>query len=422
MHVKRCTMSSRGGESAYSELRMHWPLVLTSCLGVALAAAMIIMQGVMIVPIEKEFGWTRAEITSGSLIVAVLGLLLSTAAGYAIDRIGARRIGIAVVVTMCGALMLLATTTDNIWHWWLGWTLYALAATATTTVWLTPISAKFDKNRGLAIAITLAGTGLAGTLLPIISTFVVEHHGWRTAYFVVGALFAAIMIPLTLFVWYGAEERPADVDRKGHARATVLPGMTVGEGFRSPNFYLVFATMLISTLAYVAMSANTIPILIWLELSAAQAAAIAGIQGLSGVAGRFIGGWSLDRIPAKWLVCGAILCTLCLPITYLAAPGNIPLIFAMVTFGSVMSGVKYSGIVYLASRHFGSKNFGTLFGTVSIAPAIAAGVGPVLASYVYDVTRSYSLAIWASLPAILIAALLVALLSRYPDFEPVPAQ
>lgn len=410
-------MNARNRMGGYSELRAHWPLVLTSCLGMALAAAMVIMQGVMVVPIEKEFGWSRAEITSGSLIVSVLGLLLSTAAGYAIDRIGARRIGIAVAVTMSGALLLLATMTDNIWHWWLGWTLYGLAATATATVWLTPISAKFDRNRGVAIAITLAGTGVAGTLLPIIATWVVEHYGWRAAYFVVGALFAATMVPLTLFVWHGAKERPLETVHEGQALLLELPGMTVGEGFRSPNFYLVVMIMLISTTAYVALSANTIPILISLQLSAAQAAAIAGTQGLSGIAGRFLGGWALDRMPAKWLVCCAILCTLPMPITYLAAPDNIPLVFAMVTFGAVMSGVKYSGIVYLVSRHFGPKSFGTLFGTVSIAPAIAAGVGPVLASYVFDVTRSYSLAIWSALPAMVIAALLVTMLGRYPDFE-----
>lgn len=410
-------MSAGGNLGAYSELRAHWPLVLTACFGMALAAAMIVMQGVMIVPIEEEFGWTRAQITSGSLIYSALGLLLSTAAGYAIDRIGARRIGIAVAVTMSGALMLMATTTNNIWHWWIGWTLYALAATATGAVWLTPISAWLDKGRGVAIAMALAGTGISATLLPILATFVLEHHGWRTAYFVVGAVFAVIMVPLTLFAWHGAEERPTKADRQDRTEAVKLPGMTVGEGFRSPNFYLLFATFLISTLAYVAISVNTIPILISLNLSAAQAAAIAGSQGLSGIAGRVIGGWALDWVPAKWLVCGAILCTLSLPLTFLAAAGNLPLIFAMVTCASVMSGVKYSGIVYLVSRHFGPKSFGTLFGTVSVAPAIAAGVGPVLASYVYDVTRSYSLAIWATLPAMAIAAGLVAMLSRYPDFE-----
>ncbi|SFF77072.1 Nitrate/nitrite transporter NarK [Novosphingobium sp. CF614] len=411
------SMNSQGKSSAAGELRAHWPIVLTASMGMALAAAMIIMQGVMIVPIEREFGWSRARISSGSLIVSVLGLLLSTAAGYAIDRIGARRIGIAVAVTMSSVLMLLGTTTDNIWHWWFLWTLYALAATATGTVWLTPVSGRFDKSRGLAIAITLAGTGISGTMLPIIANYVLEHHGWRAAYFVVGAIFAAITVPLTLFAWHGAEERPHEKASAGGGPVD-LPGMTVREGFCSPNFYIIVGSMMISSVAWVAMAANTIPILISFNLSAAQAAAIAGTQGLSGIAGRFMGGWALDRMRAKWLVCGATLCTLAVPVIYITQPGNIPLIFAVVMFGSVMSGVKYSGIVYLVSRHFGPKSFGTLFGTVSIAPAISAGVGPVLASYVYDVTKSYSLAIWATLPSVAIAALLIALLSRYPDFEP----
>lgn len=415
-------MSARSEAGANGELRAGWPIVLTASMGMALAAAMIIMQGVMIVPIEKEFGWTRAWISSGSLIVSVLGLLLSTAAGYAIDRIGARRIGIAVAVTMSGVLMLLATTTNNIWHWWFLWTLYALAATATGTVWLTPVSARFDRSRGLAIALTLAGTGISGTLLPVIANYVVEHHGWRAAYLVVGTIFAVIMIPLTLFAWHGAEEKLTENASAGKEPPANLPGMTVREGFRSPNFYIIVGSMMVSTVAWVAMAVNTIPILISLNLSAAQAAAIAGTQGLSGIAGRFVGGWALDRLPAKWLVCGATLCTLVLPLTYLAAPGDVPLIFGAVIFGSVMSGVKYSGIVYLVSRHFGPKSFGTLFGTVSIAPAVAAGVGPVLASYVYDVTKSYSLAIWATIPAMTAAALLLSLLSRYPDFAPVPAE
>lgn len=414
------TVTSSFGAS--SEMRAHWPLVLTGSMGMALAASMPIMLGVMIVSIEHEFGWSRARISSGSLIVSVLGLLLSTAAGYAIDRIGARRIGIAVAVTMSAALMLLATTTSNIWHWWIVWALYGLAATATGTVWLTPISARFDKNRGMAIALTLAGTGISGTLLPIIANFVLELHGWRAAYFVVGGIFAAIMVPLTLIVWHGAEESTRAANSAKTAPTAILPGMTVGEGFRSPNFYIIVASMMISSLAWVALSVNTIPILISLHVSAAQAAAIAGTHGLAGIAGRFVGGWALDRVSAKWLVCAATLGGLALPLTYIAAPGNISLIFAVVMFGSMMSGVKYSGIVYLVSRHFGPKSFGTLFGTVSIAPAIAVGVGPMLASYVYDVTRSYSLAIWATLPAMVVAAALILLLSRYADFETRPAE
>jgi nitrate/nitrite transporter NarK len=154
--------------------------------------------------------------------------------------------------------------------------------------------------------------------------------------------------------------------------------------------------MTISMFAWVGMVVNIVPILVSLNLSAMEAAAIAGTQGLSGIAGRVASGWVLDRMPAKWVVCGATLCTLVLPITLIADPGAVPLIFAAVIFGAVMSGVKYAGIVYLVSRQFGPKSFGTLFGAISTAPAVAAGVGPI--------------------PSTIVAALLISLLSRYPDF------
>ena len=400
------------------ELRAQWPIVLTASLGVALAAAMVIMQGVMMIPIEREFGWTRARISSGALIVSALGLLLSAAAGYAIDRIGARRIGIAVVVAMSGALILLSATPNNIWYWWAMWTVYGLAATATSTVWLAPISARFDKRRGLAISLTLAGTGVSSTLIPIVASYLTVRYGWRAGYLGVGAIFAAVMIPLTLIFWHGAEQAPRAA--APHAIPADLPGMTVRQGFLSPNFYIIVASMTISMFAWVGMVVNLVPILISLQLTP-MAAAVAGTQGLSGIAGRVAGGWVLDKLPAKWVVCGATLCTLVLPITLIAGPGHVPMIFAAVIFGAVMSGVKYAGIVYLVSRHFGPRSFGTLFGAVSTAPAVAAGVGPVLASYAFDVTRSYSLAIWAAIPSTLVAALLVTLLSRYPDFAARPA-
>lgn len=143
-------------------------------MGLALASAMNILLGVMIVPIEREFGWSRAEISSGTLIVSVMGILFAPAAGYMIDRLGARRVGLAVVTVMTCAIMQLSTTTGNLWHWWFGWSVYAIAATATATVWLAPVSGKFHKGRGLAIAVVLAGSGLSASMLPVLANWLTE--------------------------------------------------------------------------------------------------------------------------------------------------------------------------------------------------------------------------------------------------------
>jgi MFS family permease len=419
----RRPMTAVAPDSAGAEWRACWPLVLTAGVGMALAAAMNTLLGVMIVPIEREFGWTRAEISSGALIVSVMGLLFAAIAGHAIDRLGARRVGIVVVTMMSGAIMLLATTTDNLWHWWLIWGVFAIAGTATATVWLAPISSKFNKGRGLAIAVTLAGTGLGGALLPVGANYLVEHHGWRAGYLVVGAVFAVLTIPLTYFFWRGTEERVSAgsggdaAAPSGSTQPAELPGMTIREGLMSRNFLLILSAQTIGSLASMALVVNLIPMLIDARISAGEAAAMAGAQGVAITIGRFVGGWSLDRVSAKWLVAGSTLGSIALPLVLVLAPGWIALAFAVVVFNGLMNSVKYPGMVYLLSRHVGAKSFGALFGVVSTVMSIASGVSPVIANHIFDVTRSYDLVLWAVIPPFVIAAVLFAALGPYPEFE-----
>jgi MFS family permease len=406
---------------AFAEWRAHWPLVGVAAMGLALASAMNILLGVMIVPIEREFGWSRAEISSGTLIVSVMGIVFAPAAGYLIDRIGARRVGLAVVVLMCGAIMLMSTTTASLWHWWFGWSLYAIAGTATATVWLAPVSGKFLKGRGLAISMVLVGAGLSASVLPVATNYLTEQQGWRHAYLVIGALFAITALPLTWFFWHGTEEveQPKDNAAPDEMRKLAeLSGLTVREGLKSRNFWLILIAQMVGALASAALVVNLIPMLIEAKISAAQAAAMVSAQGVAATAGRFVGGWALDRWSAKWLVSGVTLGTALLPVVLLVAPGSVPLAFAVVVFNGAMSSLKYPGTVYLISRHVGAKSFGTLFGMTSTAMSIAAGISPVVANLVFDVTRSYELFLWAALPPLVISAILFAALGRYPDFTP----
>ena len=63
-----------------------------------------------------------------------------------------------------------------------------------------------------------------------------------------------------------------------------------------------------------------------------------------------------------------------------------------------MGGARISAIVYLVSHYFGARSFGTFYGTVSITTGVSAGLGPILANYVYDLNHSYELVIIAALP------------------------
>jgi MFS family permease len=406
-------------ESSPAEWRAYWPLVLTGIFGMILAASISLTLGVMIAPLEQEFGWTRAQISSGPMLISITGVLLSTAAGYAIDRLGARKIGIAVVVVMTGSLALLAGTTDRLWHWWLLWGLFGIAGAATSTVWLAPISSLFVKGRGLAVAVTLTGTGIGGAIIPPFCQHFVEQGQWRKAYLALGLGLAAVTIPLVLRFWRGAEEfiaRPHPTELAEGATDT-LPGMTPREGFASPEFYKMFCAFTLALTATVAVVINLVPVLVEAGLTAREAAGIAGANGLAVIAGRLVGGWVLDRVGAKILTVVTTLGCIVLPAGLLLGSGSLPIATGAVLLAAFLGGVKYPAVVYLVNLYFGPRSFGTLYGTISIAAALAVGAGPLAANYVFDVNKSYSPVLWAVIPALAVAAALYASLGRPRIFD-----
>lgn len=406
--------------TAAAEWRAYTPLVLTGMVGVALAATLTFTLGVMMPAIEAEFGWTRAQISTGPMLVSFGGLLLATAAGFVIDRVGARKVGVAVAIIMSSVLVLMSTMTNSLWHWWAIWGLFAAAAAATSTVWLAPISSLFVKSRGLALAVTLTGTGIASALTPVVCHYFVENYSWRTGYLAIGLVLGAVVIPLVLIFWRGAEEFGAqpdvNTDESKDAAPEMLPGMTVREGFTSANFYKIFAGYVISSVASIAIIMNLVPVLVSTGISAGQAAAVAGAHGLSSIAGRFIGGGAMDRVGAKKMIIISTLGAAALPLGLLLGSGSVTAAVAVVTINAFMGGMKMPAIVYLISRYFGPRSFGTLFGTISISSSIGVGIGPLIANHIYDMTQSYDLVLWVAVPTLAVAASLYALLGKYPDF------
>jgi MFS family permease len=410
--------------TAGAEWRRYWPLVAATAAGMSLASLITTSMGVMLGPLEQEFGWTRAQISSGPFIIAIFSLLLSAPAGYAIDRFGARRIGILVVLTQCACVALLSTVTADLRSWWAVWTLFALAATATSTVWMLPVSTCFTAARGMAIALTISGTGVTAALAPLIAEYVLEHHGWRAAFLALAVIWGTVTLPLVLkFVPAqsgAAGKSPADAH---DAPPRELKGLTPGQGLRSPAFYTLLFAALCGTLAGVALLMNLVPILISTGLSRPDAVKVAGMIGLASIVGRIGGGWLMDRISVRAIAIVAALGSVIFPLSLLISPGVFSVAALTVVFHGLIGGVKINAIVYLTGTHMGMRSFGLFYGAMSMAISIAAGLGPMLANHVYDVTRSYEPVLWATLPGYLIAALLFFLLGPAPTFpEEAPAK
>lgn len=402
-----------------AEWRLHWLVVAASIVGIMISQLHLYSLGVMTAPLEREFGWSRTQVTSGLMIISMIVFPLAPVVGMAIDRIGPRKIALCGITLYALAIALLSFAGQALWTWWLLWLLVGFGhLLIKPTVWVAAITSLFAKSRGLALAIALSASGLAASLGPILTVVLMENFGWRTAYLVLGGLAAAIGIPIiALFFRSARDKQPVEVP----ARLESIP-FPEGGGSRpsvrkdvmSLPFVKLVVTALIMSVVSMGMIVSMVPILTSSGFTTTNAAAIVGMVGISQIIGRLSAGLLLDRIDARLIGAVTLSCPAVTCLILLFAGGSAPFaILAVIVFGLTI-GAEVEVIAYLSARIFDPKNFGTLFGIVVGVLSLGNGLGPMLGGLSYDLAGSYAPALWGAVPLALVSSYLILSLGRFP--------
>ena len=190
--------------------RIHraWVVAAVAFVAIVGAAGFRATPGVLIVPLQDEFGWSRGTI---SLAVSVNLLLYGLTAPFAaalMDRFGIRRV-VAVALTLVAAGSALTTQMHAPWQLVLCWgVLVGLGTGSMALVFAATIAHRwFHARRGLVTGV-LTAAGATGQLvfLPLLAALV-DAHGWRAASWTV-SLAALAVVPLVVLA---LRERPSDV-------------------------------------------------------------------------------------------------------------------------------------------------------------------------------------------------------------------
>lgn len=395
-----------------SEWRRHGWILAPCMAGILLCSVNNYALGVMIGPLEREFGWSRAEISSGPLIISMIALVCAPLVGLVIDRLGPRPVGLFGVVFYCAAMALMSTTTSDVTSWLALWGLIGLASMfVAPMVWTAAINSRFDKNRGMALALALCGTGIGAATVPLLTNTLVTAQGWRAAYVSLALISGAIVLPLVFFLFHNLKA-PA-----GEARAAKAGGrgQEIRAEMASPSFLKLAGAALLFAIASCALTSNGVPILIGVGFDRATAAGVVGLIGLGSIAGRLGGGYLLDRIDARKVAAVSVLAPVISVSLLLATDGSRPAAVAACLILGLSVGTELDACAYLAARHFGMRNFGTLFGAITGLLLFGNGLAPAAANRVYDVTRSYDLVLMAIIVLCVLAAGLFMLLGKYPQ-------
>ncbi len=415
-------MKAEGNPSAArAEWKKGWPVVVAAAAGMGLTPLMIYPMGLFIGPLEAEFGWSRTLITSGLTINAVIGVIFAPMMGVFIDRFGPRRIAIPGSLLFCIAFACLAFTGPSPVHWWSLWVMVAIGSLMIKpTVWTAAIASRFNASRGMALALMLCGASLNGAIIPSVAGFLIDTYGWRWGYIGLAALLAGISIPLLVLFFYGATDLARTRSSEGHAPVdrSKLPGLDVRDALRSRQFFQLAAASSLIIFTITTTTVHFVPLVSAQGLDRMTAAGLASTMGVLAVAARLVTGSMLDRFNGT--IIGGIM--FALPSLAFAGmmvfDGSLPLAIGIAVVIGVCIGAEMEIASYLASRFFGMRNFGTLFGIIVGLISLAAGVGPVLASYLHDLHGSYDLALSFAMPISLLASLLVFTLGRYPELSP----
>ena len=400
-----------------AEWKAHWPVVLAACGGVALSTMNTYSMGVFMHPLEQQFGWSRAAITSGQAMAGVATVALAPFMGSVIDRLGPRRIGLAGAALHCTLTSSLALTGPSIHSWQGVWVLLALMnVMILPNVWAAAVSSVFSAGRGLALAVTLCGSGIGSMVTPVLAVHLIDWFGWRLAYPALAWSWGLVVIPLLFLFFRGARDhggsagpqgvpRAASVADKGGALATLLTARFAK---------LALATLLIATVV-VPLGVTLVPILSAGGLTRTKAAEIAALMGLASITGRLTIGYLLDHVAARVLAAVAV----CIPIVACAlligAPGSVLAATAAVIATGLALGAELDIVAYLASRHFSLGRFGLVFGTLTgLVTLGGGGVGPLALNSVFDHLHSYIPALWVAMPMCLASSLLFLSLGAYP--------
>ena len=380
--------------------RIHYAWFIAGITFVTLlaAAGTRATPGVLIVPLQREFGWNRAEISLAVSINLILFGIIGPFAAAFMARFGVRRVLLAALTTIAVGVGLTALMT-TVWQLYLLWGLVVGVGTGCMATVLAAVVANrwFVARRGLVVGVLTAAAATGQLVfLPVLATEVVTR-GWRWASLTVAAAIVLVIPLVAVFM----RDRPEDVGLRAYGATEDDPPATMQNpfstaiaglrtGLRSSAFWLLAGSFficgattngLIGTHLIPASMDHGIP-----EVTAAGLLAVIGVFDIVGTIGS---GWLTDRWDSRWLLFG-----------YYGLRGIALLILPFVlgaSFFGLVAFIVFYGLDWVATvpptvalsaqvfgRQQGTVVFGWIFASHQFGAAMAAFAAGALRTWLGD--------------------------------------
>jgi MFS family permease len=389
----------------WSEFAGGWRLVAGSLLGISTGVSSLYFYslGIFLKPLAMEYGWGRGEASLGALIGTAGAALTAIPMGRVVDRWGSFRVAVGSLLLLAlGFVCLGALTSGLVSFLFITGVLSLLTSGSSPLPYTRLIVAAFHDSRGVALGITLAGTGVGALVVPVLLIRFVSIHGWRAGYFVLSGV-VIVLMPLIAWLIH------PDTEQKSLAQ---VPS-TLSRVVRTADFQYLALTFFLVSMAVLGTLVHFVPMLTDWGLSPTRAGMTAGLIGVATVVGRLLVGALLDHV-APLAVTRAVFLSVALGMISLALGGPGYANAGALVLGLAV-GAEVDLIAFLVARYFPKEQYGQIYGALYAVFLAGGAVGPALSGYVRQATGEYRVSLLADAVLLCVAATLTFSIARRPS-------
>jgi MFS family permease len=379
-----------------------WVIVLVSFLTLMLVMGIRFSFGVFYPSMLAEMGWSRAA-TAGIFSVSMVAYaVVALAVGAVFDWLGPRRM-FPLVALLLGAGLFLCSRITTLWQFYLYYGV--LVGTGFTALGFIPhvslLARWFERRRGLATSLALAGTGIGSFLFAPVSAYLIAQYGWQQSYLVYAFLIPGVLIPLILLFH---RDSPADLGlapdggprpqtAQPHGlRLANVPGDTPYTAvLTTPTFWALFGIIFTVAFNSMMLAVHQNQYLVDIGFGQTFAAWMLGLSGILRSGGSILWGYCSDRTTRET------------SFTISTLLGVVALLFLLsaqtspdpwrVVLSVVLMGLGYGGtsVIYAtaAADLFQGRHFGKILGILEIGFGLGASLGSYCAGFVFDHFQTY---------------------------------
>ncbi|MGE0354699.1 MAG: MFS transporter [Gemmatimonadales bacterium] len=382
------TGRARAGVPGWWPPGLYYGWALVACLGLTATVSYGVLSyafAVFVTPMGSDLGWSKATITGGFSLGALVMGLAAVPLGHWVDRHGAR--GLMTAGSALATLMLLAwSRVQTVGAFYGLWGVMGLAMAA---VFYEPafavVGVWFHRHRGRALTVLTFMGGFASIIFIPLAGVLVSDLGWRPALDRLSLVYAGLTLlphavvlrrfPSDLGLYPDGAADPPD----RHA-ASCEPGGI--QGVTSSTFARLAVAFGLSSMVTAAVSVHLIPLLLERGYALHLAGAAMGLLGLMALPGRLLFTPLGDRWPRGGVTAIIFGLQAAAGVVLLWSHSTLAVWTFVILFGAGFGAITPARAA-LVSELFGGSRYGRVGGVLALVVSVARAAGPIGASWIY---------------------------------------